>query len=167
VSGQQHAPTALYPRERPGSHFTGGWEGRRAGLDGRKISSPPGFDPRPSSPSSVVISTELPGPHYIYIYVCVCMYVYMCIYIYIYIYINTHIQFSLFPPLYSCFKFHYRANKFLCSIYSVHDVLVIAIHLVLMCTYSVTQTHTHTHTHAVRISILRPQTPKKFWGNMG
>ena len=50
VSGQQHAPAALYPRERPGTHFTGGWVGPRAGLDGRKILSPPGFDPGPSSP---------------------------------------------------------------------------------------------------------------------
>jgi len=50
VSGQQHAPAALYPRERPGTHFTGGWVGPRAGLDGRKISSPPGFDPEPPSP---------------------------------------------------------------------------------------------------------------------
>ena len=38
-------PRSLYPRERPGTHFTGGWVGPRAGLDGRKISSPPGFDP--------------------------------------------------------------------------------------------------------------------------
>jgi len=52
VSGQQHAPAALYPRERPGTHFTGGWVGLRAGLDGRKISSPPGFDPEPSSPAA-------------------------------------------------------------------------------------------------------------------
>jgi len=37
VSGQQHAPAALYPRERPSTHFTGGWVGPRAGLDGRKI----------------------------------------------------------------------------------------------------------------------------------
>ena len=50
VSGQQHAPAALYPRERSGTHFTGGWVGPRAGLDGRKISSLPGFDPVPSSP---------------------------------------------------------------------------------------------------------------------
>jgi len=42
---------AIYPRERPGTHFTGGWVGPRAGLDGQKISSPPGFNPRPSSPS--------------------------------------------------------------------------------------------------------------------
>jgi len=48
VSGQQHAPAALYPQERPGTHFTVGWVGSRAGLDGRKISSPPGFDPGPS-----------------------------------------------------------------------------------------------------------------------
>ena len=38
------------PRERPGTHFTGGWVGPWAGLDGRKISSQPGFDPGPSSP---------------------------------------------------------------------------------------------------------------------
>ena len=50
VSGQQHAPAALYPRERPGTHFTEGWVGPRADLDGRKISSPPEFDPGPSSP---------------------------------------------------------------------------------------------------------------------
>jgi len=50
VIGQQHAPAALYPRERTGTHFTVGWVGPRAGLDRRKISSPPGFDPRPSSP---------------------------------------------------------------------------------------------------------------------
>jgi hypothetical protein len=51
------------PQERPGTHFTGGWVGPRTGLDGRKISSSPGFDPGPSSPQSVTIPTELPGPH--------------------------------------------------------------------------------------------------------
>ena len=61
VSGQQHAPAALYPRERPDAHFTGGWVGPRAGLDGLKISSSPGIDPGPSSPHSVAIPTELPG----------------------------------------------------------------------------------------------------------
>ena len=50
VCGQQHAPAALYPRERPGTHFTGGWVGPRAGLDGRIISSPPGFDPGSYNP---------------------------------------------------------------------------------------------------------------------
>jgi len=45
VSGQQHAPVTLYPQERPGTHFTGGWVGPRASLDRQKISSPPGFDP--------------------------------------------------------------------------------------------------------------------------
>ena len=45
MSGQQHAPAALYPQERPGTHCTGGWVGPRAGLDGRKISSPPGNFP--------------------------------------------------------------------------------------------------------------------------
>ena len=51
--------------------------GHRAGLDGRKISSPPGFDPGPSSPQSIAIPTELLVPQ-IYIY------------IYIYIYIFNH-----------------------------------------------------------------------------
>ena len=35
----------LYPRERPGTHCTGGLVGPRAGLDGRKISSPRGSIP--------------------------------------------------------------------------------------------------------------------------
>jgi len=65
VSGQQHAPAAVYPRERTGTHFAGGWVGPGAGLGGWKISSPPGFDPGPSSPQSVVIPTEIPGPHYL------------------------------------------------------------------------------------------------------
>jgi len=41
----------------------------RVGLDGQKISSPPGFDPGPSSPYSVAIPTELSGL-IIYIYIC-------------------------------------------------------------------------------------------------
>jgi len=56
-------PAALYPRERPGTHFKGGWVGPTANLDGQKISSPPGFDPGPSSLQSVAIPTELPGPN--------------------------------------------------------------------------------------------------------
>ena len=63
VSGKQHVPAAFYPRERHGTHFTGGWVGPRADLDGRKISSSLGFDPGPSSPQSVAIKTELPGPN--------------------------------------------------------------------------------------------------------
>ena len=55
-------PGHTLPRERPVTHFTGGWVGLRAGLDGRKISSPPRFYPAPSSPMSVAIPAELPGP---------------------------------------------------------------------------------------------------------
>ena len=61
-SGQQHDPAALHPRERPGTHFTGGWMGPMAGLDGRKISSPQGFDHWTVQPVAS-IPTELPGPH--------------------------------------------------------------------------------------------------------
>jgi len=50
VSGQQHTLATLYPQEKPSTHFTGGWVGPRTGLDRRKILSPPGFNPRPSSP---------------------------------------------------------------------------------------------------------------------
>jgi hypothetical protein len=36
VSGQHHAPAALYPGERtPGTHWTGGWVGPRADLDAK------------------------------------------------------------------------------------------------------------------------------------
>jgi len=62
VSGQQYAPATLNPRERTGTHFTGGWVGPRAVLDRQKITSPPGFDPGPSSPQAFAIPTELPAP---------------------------------------------------------------------------------------------------------
>ena len=51
VRGQRHAPAALYPRERPGTHCTGGWVGPRAGLDRCGKPRPPtGFDPRTVQP---------------------------------------------------------------------------------------------------------------------
>jgi len=50
------------PRERLSTNFTGGWMDPRDRLDGRKMSSPPGFDPGLSSPQSVSVPTELPGP---------------------------------------------------------------------------------------------------------
>jgi hypothetical protein len=34
VGGQRHAQAALPPGKRPVTHFTGGWVGPRAGLDG-------------------------------------------------------------------------------------------------------------------------------------
>jgi hypothetical protein len=45
VGGQPHAPAALPPGKRPGTHCTGGWVGPRAGLDGcGKSRLSPGFD---------------------------------------------------------------------------------------------------------------------------
>ena len=41
MRGQRHALAALYPRERPGTHCTGDWEGPRAGLDMCGKSRPP------------------------------------------------------------------------------------------------------------------------------
>ena len=47
----RHAPAALYPRERPGAHCTGGWVVPRAGLDRcEKSRPPPGFDPQTVHP---------------------------------------------------------------------------------------------------------------------
>jgi hypothetical protein len=44
--GQRHAPAAFYPRERPGTHCTGGWVDPQ-GRSGQvwNISTPRGFDP--------------------------------------------------------------------------------------------------------------------------
>jgi len=43
VRGQRHAPAAPYPRERPGTHCTGGWVDLRAGLDSCGKSRPTGI----------------------------------------------------------------------------------------------------------------------------
>ena len=51
VRGQRHAPAALYPRKRTGTHCTRDWVGHRAGLDRcGKSRPPPGFDPRTVQP---------------------------------------------------------------------------------------------------------------------
>ena len=51
VRCHRHAPAALYPQERPGTHCAGGWVGPRAGLDRcEKSRPPPGFDPRTVRP---------------------------------------------------------------------------------------------------------------------
>ena len=67
MRGQRYAPAALNPRERPGAHCAEGWVVPRAGLDRCGKSRPPTGILSPALPasSSVVIPTELPGPHYI------------------------------------------------------------------------------------------------------
>ena len=51
MRGQRHAPAALYPWERPGTHCTGGWVGPRAVMDRCGKSCPQlGFDPRTVQP---------------------------------------------------------------------------------------------------------------------
>jgi hypothetical protein len=73
VSGQHHAPSALYPRERiPGTHWTGG---EAAGLAPEPVwtqrleekSSAFVGDRTPVVQSAVTILTELPRllPHYV------------------------------------------------------------------------------------------------------
>jgi hypothetical protein len=55
VSSQQHAPAELYLRERPGTHCTRGWVGRRAGLDKCGKYRPTGI----RSPDRPVLSQSL------------------------------------------------------------------------------------------------------------
>jgi hypothetical protein len=69
VSGQRHAPAALNHGERtPGTHYTGGWVGPRAGLDTEAKSFVP-YGDRTSIAQSVVrhyTSWANPAPIYIY-----------------------------------------------------------------------------------------------------
>jgi hypothetical protein len=53
-NGQRHAPAARYPREMtPGTHWTGGWVGVRAGVDTEAREKNPfplsGIEPRSST----------------------------------------------------------------------------------------------------------------------
>ena len=51
VSGQQHAPALLYPRERRGTHCTGGWVGAPWLVwTGAENLAPLGLDPRTVQP---------------------------------------------------------------------------------------------------------------------
>ena len=43
VRGQRHALAALYPRERPGTHCTGGWVGPRTVWTGAENLAPTGI----------------------------------------------------------------------------------------------------------------------------
>jgi hypothetical protein len=75
VNGQRHVLAALYPRERPGTHCTGGLGGPQ-GRSGQvtKISSPPGFDPRTVQPVASVYIDYAARPKtllfiFVYVYV--------------------------------------------------------------------------------------------------
>jgi len=61
MSGQQHALAALNPRERPGTHFTGGWVGPTAGLE-RWGKSRPHRDSIPDRPARSQLLYRLSYP---------------------------------------------------------------------------------------------------------
>jgi hypothetical protein len=50
MSGQQHAPAVLYPRERPSSHCTGGWVWPQGWSGWAENIAPLGLDPRTIQP---------------------------------------------------------------------------------------------------------------------
>jgi hypothetical protein len=63
-------PGSTLPRERPGTHCTGGWVGPRAGLDGREISPSPGFDPRAVEPvAQSLYRLSYPADVCVYVYI--------------------------------------------------------------------------------------------------
>ena len=80
--GVSPTPRPLYPRERPGTHYTGGWVDPGPVWTGGK--SRPHWDSVPDRParSSVAIPTELPDPH---------THTHTHTHTHIYIYIHTHI----------------------------------------------------------------------------
>jgi len=55
VRGQRHAPAALNPRERPGTHCSGAWVGPGPVWTGAENLAPPGFDPRTLQASQVAL----------------------------------------------------------------------------------------------------------------
>jgi hypothetical protein len=60
VGGQRHAPAALYPQERPGTHCIGGWVGPRASLNGCGLSRPQQYSiPGLSSQQWIATPTDL------------------------------------------------------------------------------------------------------------
>jgi len=61
--GVSPTPRPSLPREIPCTHCTGGWVGPRAGTNGRKILSPPGFDPRPPARSQSLYRLNYPAKH--------------------------------------------------------------------------------------------------------
>ena len=68
MRGQRHAPAALYLRERPCTHCTGGWVGPRAGLDRCGKSRPPGIrSPDRPARSQSLYQLSYPAPFHSYI----------------------------------------------------------------------------------------------------
>ena len=53
MSSQQHAPAALYPRERPGTHCTGGSVGPRVWMGGKSRPHRDSITDRPARSQSL------------------------------------------------------------------------------------------------------------------
>jgi hypothetical protein len=68
VGGQRHAPAALPPGKRPGTHCIGGWVGPRAGLDdcGKSRPPPPGGGPRVVQPGASLYTDYATPTHLVW-----------------------------------------------------------------------------------------------------
>ena len=77
MSGQQHAPTALYPRERPGTHFTGGWVDPRVWTGGKARPHRDSIPDRPARSQSLYrLSYPLPTHTHTHIYIYIYLFIY-------------------------------------------------------------------------------------------
>jgi hypothetical protein len=76
VRGQRHVPAPFYPRERPGTHCTGGWVGgpQDRSVQVRKISTPPGFDPQTVQPVASRYTDWAIPAHALTLFVTYCFY---------------------------------------------------------------------------------------------
>jgi hypothetical protein len=93
VSGHRHAPAALYPPKRPGTHCTESWLGPMAGLDrGGKSRPQPVFDPR-TVQSVASLYTDWATPAHILSFT------------------FQHTVIGFFAPNYLCLPETFRVNK--------------------------------------------------------
>jgi len=70
VHGQCHAQATLPTGKRPGTHCIGGWvESQGPSGRVRKISSPPGFDPRTVLPVALRLKYKIKYQHLVIFYV--------------------------------------------------------------------------------------------------
>ena len=116
VRGQRHAPVALPPGKSryPSYRRLDGPQGLSGRV--RKISPPPGFDPRTvQTVAQSLYQQSYPGSLYIYIYI------YTHIYLYIYIYISSNIKYKSTSLL---FLNYFNAMTFYLMPFIIHYIFM-------------------------------------------
>jgi hypothetical protein len=138
VGGQRHAPAALSPGKRLGTHCKEGWLGPRASLDGCGKSRPHRDSiPVTSSPKWVAILTELFQPTQmnctrVYVFTCIHMihWIQPCLYAYDWLlFLPSGPQNNIFTVAPCISKIHLSSHTNECTkfIYYLKSVLIIHI----------------------------------------